>query len=261
MGLTAIILIYRILTCRADISSAQGLTAPGRRREVLPERPAQPPTTEQPSQSGQRGLPLTPSMQLGPGASSGRRIPGAAPAQATHWTSSQASQASGPGAEVRSSAESFSAVPRRMSQSSHTSMPYATSPSSASHRSFPSPSSASGPPGLVFQRPLPATESASGAVNPVSAQQGTSPVDQSNPWQHHHYIAPSTSAAFASQQTDRYVCDTCNKAFSRPSSLRIHSHSHTGEKPFKCPHAGCGKAFSVRSNMKRHERGCHTGMP
>ncbi|KAK7715281.1 hypothetical protein SLS64_003979 [Diaporthe eres] len=56
---------------------------------------------------------------------------------------------------------------------------------------------------------------------------------------------------------DRYICQTCNKAFSRPSSLRIHSHSHTGEKPFKCPHAGCGKAFSVRSNMKRHERGCH----
>jgi uncharacterized Zn-finger protein len=51
----------------------------------------------------------------------------------------------------------------------------------------------------------------------------------------------------------------CNKAFSRPSSLRIHSHSHTGEKPFQCPHKGCGKAFSVRSNMKRHERGCHGG--
>ncbi|KAF2479666.1 hypothetical protein BDY17DRAFT_257147, partial [Neohortaea acidophila] len=55
----------------------------------------------------------------------------------------------------------------------------------------------------------------------------------------------------------RYICTTCAKAFSRPSSLKIHSHSHTGEKPFKCSHAGCTKAFSVRSNMKRHERGCH----
>ncbi|KAG7119797.1 C2H2 finger domain transcription factor mtfA like protein [Verticillium longisporum] len=78
-----------------------------------------------------------------------------------------------------------------------------------------------------------------------------------NPWQHHHYISPSAAASFPQSQ-DRYVCPTCNKAFSRPSSLRIHSHSHTGEKPFKCPHGGCGKAFSVRSNMKRHERGCHS---
>ncbi|ODQ76614.1 hypothetical protein LIPSTDRAFT_46862, partial [Lipomyces starkeyi NRRL Y-11557] len=54
-----------------------------------------------------------------------------------------------------------------------------------------------------------------------------------------------------------YVCQVCTRAFSRPSSLRIHSHSHTGEKPFVCGHQGCGKAFSVRSNMKRHERGCH----
>lgn len=82
------------------------------------------------------------------------------------------------------------------------------------------------------------------------------PPSASNPWHHHHHSSPASHAAFPQSQ-DRYICQTCNKAFSRPSSLRIHSHSHTGEKPFKCPHHGCGKAFSVRSNMKRHERGCH----
>ena len=79
-------------------------------------------------------------------------------------------------------------------------------------------------------------------------------------WQHHHYFPPSTTTPYQ-QNHDRYICRTCHKAFSRPSSLRIHSHSHTGEKPFRCTHAGCGKAFSVRSNMKRHERGCHSGRP
>ncbi|KAI0839604.1 hypothetical protein F5Y06DRAFT_286583 [Hypoxylon sp. FL0890] len=104
--------------------------------------------------------------------------------------------------------------------------------------------------GLYYQRPLPQT------FPPLPVTVSLAPTPGGNPWQHHHYISPSSAASFPQSQ-DRYICQTCNKAFSRPSSLRIHSHSHTGEKPFKCPHAGCGKAFSVRSNMKRHERGCH----
>ena len=91
---------------------------------------------------------------------------------------------------------------------------------------------------------------------PMATPMSVAPPSASNPWQHHHHSSPNSQAAFPQSQ-DRYICPTCSKAFSRPSSLRIHSHSHTGEKPFKCPHHGCGKAFSVRSNMKRHERGCH----
>jgi len=110
------------------------------------------------------------------------------------------------------------------------------------------------PTGMYAQRPLP-----SNFPPPVTMPFGAAPgPTHSNPWQHHHYISASAQSSFPQHQ-DRYVCQTCNKAFSRPSSLRIHSHSHTGEKPFKCSHAGCGKAFSVRSNMKRHERGCHAG--
>ena len=133
--------------------------------------------------------------------------------------------------------------------------PYASSPGGASATSFYSPEQHSySSLGMYAQRPLPSNFQPQGMPLPVPVP---SPgATGSNPWQHHHYISTSSQSAFPQSQ-DRYICSTCNKAFSRPSSLRIHSHSHTGEKPYKCPQPGCGKAFSVRSNMKRHERGCH----
>lgn len=53
---------------------------------------------------------------------------------------------------------------------------------------------------------------------------------------------------------NKYKCNQCHKAFSRPSSLRIHILSHTGEKPHLCSQPGCGRRFSVQSNMRRHLR-------
>ncbi|KAL1917257.1 uncharacterized protein VTP21DRAFT_4913 [Calcarisporiella thermophila] len=50
----------------------------------------------------------------------------------------------------------------------------------------------------------------------------------------------------------RYPCSVCQKRFSRPSSLATHMHSHTGQKPFRCPVEGCGRCFSVQSNLRRH---------
>lgn len=108
--------------------------------------------------------------------------------------------------------------------------------------------------GLASQRPLPTFAS------PRLAPQSTPPMDpQLAPtWQHHHYY-PATNPPSYPQTQERYICPTCSKPFSRPSSLKIHTYSHTGEKPYKCKHDGCGKHFSVRSNMKRHEKGCHGG--
>ena len=126
-------------------------------------------------------------------------------------------------------------------------------------QSFPSPTTTSATSSLPNQPPFSSAKIVSDASSAIRASPNSSPAGQFNPWQHHHYIVPSMSAASASQQTDRYICNTCSKAFPRPSSLQIHSHTHTGEKPFRCPHTGCGKAFSVRSNMKRHERSCHVG--
>ncbi|CAL1707605.1 unnamed protein product [Somion occarium] len=52
----------------------------------------------------------------------------------------------------------------------------------------------------------------------------------------------------------RYECSYCGKGFTRPSSLKIHINTHTGEKPYTCPFEGCGRSFSVQSNMRRHAR-------
>ncbi|TFK44418.1 hypothetical protein BDQ12DRAFT_672961 [Crucibulum laeve] len=52
----------------------------------------------------------------------------------------------------------------------------------------------------------------------------------------------------------KYECSYCGKGFNRPSSLKIHLNSHTGEKPFICPVESCGRSFSVLSNMRRHAR-------
>ncbi|KAI9030049.1 hypothetical protein CLU79DRAFT_421700 [Phycomyces nitens] len=62
-------------------------------------------------------------------------------------------------------------------------------------------------------------------------------------------------------QAGRYVCMFCGKKFSRPSSLRIHTYSHTGEKPFVCTEENCGRRFSVQSNMRRHMRVHRFGRP
>lgn len=52
----------------------------------------------------------------------------------------------------------------------------------------------------------------------------------------------------------RFECTWCFKQFSRPSSLRTHIHTHTGEKPFRCAQSGCGRRFNVLSNLRRHEK-------
>jgi len=90
------------------------------------------------------------------------------------------------------------------------------------------------------------------------------PQQEQQQQQHQHQPDQSTqpvqatpySVASASPQ-ERYMCQTCFRGFSRPSSLQIHNNTHTGNKPFMCPIPGCGKRFSVRSNMRRHEKGRH----
>ncbi|KAH8849684.1 Ras-responsive element-binding protein 1 [Schistosoma japonicum] len=51
----------------------------------------------------------------------------------------------------------------------------------------------------------------------------------------------------------RYVsCCVCLHRFGSQQDLQRHMRSHTGERPFVCPH--CGKEFSLKHSMHRHAR-------
>ena len=54
----------------------------------------------------------------------------------------------------------------------------------------------------------------------------------------------------------KYECHLCHKRFTRPSTLRTHMNSHTGERPYACSATGCGWRFTVLSNLRRHMRVC-----
>jgi len=62
------------------------------------------------------------------------------------------------------------------------------------------------------------------------------------------------SSKVASSAQKKHKCKVCDKRFTRPSSLQTHMYSHTGEKPFSCEVEGCGRHFSVVSNLRRHRK-------
>ncbi|MEQ2165257.1 hypothetical protein GOODEAATRI_015013 [Goodea atripinnis] len=55
-----------------------------------------------------------------------------------------------------------------------------------------------------------------------------------------------------------FPCQECQKAFNSLEKLKVHSYSHTGERPYRCSHADCtkafecGKSYNTKLGFKRH---------
>ncbi|KAI7814568.1 zinc finger protein PLAG1 isoform X1 [Triplophysa rosa] len=49
-----------------------------------------------------------------------------------------------------------------------------------------------------------------------------------------------------------FSCQLCEKSFNSLEKLKVHSYSHTGERPYRCTHNDCNKAFVSKYKLLRH---------
>ncbi|KAH7100113.1 hypothetical protein BKA62DRAFT_831228 [Auriculariales sp. MPI-PUGE-AT-0066] len=66
--------------------------------------------------------------------------------------------------------------------------------------------------------------------------------------------SPSAQPQALPPAIDAHTCPICGRRFDRPSTMRIHANSHTGDKPYTC--SVCGRAYTCSSNLYRHQRRC-----
>ncbi|CAG8786433.1 10367_t:CDS:2, partial [Dentiscutata erythropus] len=106
---------------------------------------------------------------------------------------------------------------------------------------------------MIEQFSTPALGSSNRVASKSSTVKQSLKIQQSVP-ESQSSSANAYSSKYSTIKPRKYKCDVCQKFFVRPSQLKTHMYTHTGIKPFKCTFEGCGRCFSVVSNLHRHQR-------
>ncbi|KAH8828248.1 hypothetical protein DL96DRAFT_1160797 [Flagelloscypha sp. PMI_526] len=95
---------------------------------------------------------------------------------------------------------------------------------------------------------------------PYPDQHGPSHFQSNGAYPSAHYGA-ETQYEDTDSYTDRpFQCDLCSLSFNRGHDLKRHRETHRGDKPFSC-NGGCGKTFTRKDALKRHQIVKNCGMP
>lgn len=89
-------------------------------------------------------------------------------------------------------------------------------------------------------------------ISSSSAQSWNSPADD---FAAHNVILPPILPFQKSDKADMKQCFVCHQVFRQHVNLQQHMSVHDGVLPHRC--RICGRGFTVRCNMQRHERIVH----